>query len=107
MLARSRLFSISDDVPERISPYRAVGSPTDPFESAELLASDSLPSSPLCSLGGLSAADEFPLLHSTNDALMLSSGPPTWHSSPDSLFRRGRYLQTSDASELPLHADAK
>lgn len=94
---RSRLFSISDDVPERVSPYRAAGSPTDPFESVELLGSDSLPSSPF----GESQAGEA-LLHSSDNTLLLSSsgGEAGAHSSPDSLFARGRFMQTSDVAEL-------
>ncbi len=93
---RSRLFSISDDVPERVSPYRMAGSPTDPFESAELLGLDSLPSSPF---GESRAGDA--LLHSSDNALgLVSSGGEATHSSPDSLFARGRFMQTSDVAEL-------
>ena len=93
---RSRLFSISDDIPERVSPYRMAGSPTDPFESAELLGSDSLPSSPF---GESRAGDA--LLHSSDNALgLVSSGGEAAHSSHDSLFARGRFMQTSDVAEL-------
>ena len=98
LLLRSRLFSISDDIPERISPYNLAGSPTDPFESAGLLASDSLPSSPLCSLGGNSSAGGS-VLHTINDNLLMSSGTDTRQGSLDALFVRGRFLQTSETAE--------
>lgn len=93
---RSRLFSISDDVPDRVSPYGVAGSPTDPFESAELLGSDSLPSSPF----GESRAGDALLQSSDNNLSLISSGGEAAHSSPDNLFTRGRFMQTSDVAEL-------
>ncbi|BDA42334.1 probable E3 ubiquitin-protein ligase XBOS32 at N-terminal half [Coccomyxa sp. Obi] len=93
---RSRLFSISDDVPDRVSPYGVTGSPTDPFESAELLGSDSLPSSPF----GESRAGDALLQSSDNNLSLISSGAEAAHSSPDTLFMRGRFMQTSDVAEL-------
>ncbi|KAK9901580.1 hypothetical protein WJX75_003093 [Coccomyxa subellipsoidea] len=62
----------------------------------ELLGSDSLPSSPF---GESRAGDA--LLHSSDNALgLVSSGGEAAHSSPDSLFARGRFMQTSDVAEL-------
>ena len=93
---RSRLFSISDDIPDRVSPYGVAGSPTDPFESAELLGSDSMPSSPF----GESRAGDALLQSSDNNLSLVSSGGEAPQSSLDNLFTRGRFMQTSDVAEL-------
>ena len=52
---RSRLFSTSEDAPLGINPQVLTSSPTNPFDTAEILGSDSIPSSPF----GDSIADEW------------------------------------------------
>lgn len=117
---RSRLFSVSDDVPARVSPYgrgtdpygQQPISPTDPFESAELLGSGSMPSSP--SFGSHSASEPDALLHSTGGLLSSgeglfelrgslengAAGPSDSGRGCSSIFARGRFLQSEDVAEL-------
>ena len=56
---RSRLFSTSEDAPLGTHPQMLASSPTNPFDTAEILGSDSIPSSPF----GDSMADEWLHVH--------------------------------------------
>ena len=56
---RSRLFSTSEDAPLAAHPQMLTSSPTNPFDTAEILGSDSIPSSPF----GDSIADEWLHVH--------------------------------------------
>ena len=56
---RSRLFSTSEDAPLGVNPQVLTSSPTNPFDTAEILCSDSIPSSPF----GDSIADEWLHVH--------------------------------------------
>lgn len=56
---RSRLFSTSEDAPLRTAPQVYATSPTNPFDTAEILGSDSIPSSPFAD----STADEWLHIH--------------------------------------------
>ena len=105
---RSRLFSVSDDVPVRLyghatGPYGQPASPTNPFESAELLGSGSMPSSP--SFGQRSGSEQEPTLMDSA-GLFLSSGEGferhgrmdaagAGPSSSGSIFARGRFCRAA------------
>jgi hypothetical protein len=118
---RSRLFSVSDDAHARVSPYGRITdpygrqpiSPTDPFESAELLGSGSMPSSP--SFGSRSDSEPEALLQSAGGLLLSSgeglferrgsledgpAGPSDSGRGCSAIFARGRFLQSEDVAEL-------